>query len=220
MQNLKDKLLKAGLVTTEQAAKVETPPPPAPRERPARAETRPSGASSSSRPPPRVSGYQVPIVRAAPPVPKLAPLPGSRAHQRLEALKQQEIDEQLRGIVLQAQVEIELGEQAFYFQTRKGKLRRLNLNVEQAAKLERGELAVVERQEPAAIEHSLVPAATAEKMLALFPRSVRFFNKAGSPIGFLSESERQQSVDDSVDSPSEPAPTPDTAPAESAEPEA
>jgi len=60
------------------------------------------------------------------------------------------------------------------------------ISEEQAQLLESGRLAIVERPEPGAIEHSLVPSETAEKILALSPKSVRFFNRRGPPIGFSS----------------------------------
>jgi hypothetical protein len=66
------------------------------------------------------------------------------------------------------------------------------LTSDQAAQLERGEVAVVERYEPASIEHSLVPASVAEEMYALLPKSVRFFNRPGAPIGCLTEEEVSQ----------------------------
>ena len=81
------------------------------------------------------------------------------------------------------------GERTFYFVTRKNRLRRLEMTVEQAAALESGVLAVVERPQPGQIDHALVPAATAESLLRDYPRTVRFFNRAGEPVGFLSEDE-------------------------------
>jgi hypothetical protein len=114
-------------------------------------------------------------------------MPGSREYQRLESKKQVELDRALRELVLGAQVAVEPGETAFYFMTRKGKLRRLELTPAQAKQLEDGALAVVERPEPAQIEHSLVPAATAEQMFALSKKAVRFLNRKESPIGFMSD---------------------------------
>jgi uncharacterized protein YaiL (DUF2058 family) len=164
MQSLRDKLLKAGLVTPEQAEKAETPSP---------------------APPPKRQTYIVARPQSRPAeVPKLPPLPGSKAHQRLESKKQAELDRKLRELVQGAQVAQEPGEQTFHFVTRKGKLRRLELSSAQAALLEAGTLAVVERPEPAQLEHSLVPAKTAEDMLALSEKSVRFWNRPGAPIGF------------------------------------
>src|SRR5207249_3980151 len=73
--------------------------------------------------------------------------------------------------------------------TRRGKLRRLQLSAEQAQALEGGTLAVVERQEPDRIDHSLVGPEVAEQMFALFPKAVRFLNRPGSQVGFLTEEE-------------------------------
>lgn len=114
-------------------------------------------------------------------------MPGSKEYQRIESKKQVELDRALRELVLGAQVPNEPGETAFYFMTRKGKLRRMELTPAQAKQLEDGVLAVVERPEPAQIEHSLVPAATAEQMFALSKKSVRFLNRKESPIGFMSD---------------------------------
>jgi hypothetical protein len=91
--------------------------------------------------------------------------------------------------VLGSQVPVEAGETAFYFMTRKGKLRRLELSPAQAKQLEDGELGVVERPEPAQIEHSLVPAAAAEQMYALSKKAVRFFNRKENPVGFMNDEE-------------------------------
>lgn len=206
MQNLRDKLLKAGLVTEDQAKKVETTaparPPPSRRddERPPRREESRGPRRDEQRPrrdegrgpPPRREGgrpsFARPSAPAAPPVPKLPPMPGSREAQRLESKKQQELARALRELVLGNQVPIEIGASVFYFMTRKGKLRRLELTETQAKQLEEGALAVVERPEPAQIEHSLVPAAAAEQMYALSQKSVRFLNRKDAPIGFMDDS--------------------------------
>jgi hypothetical protein len=120
-------------------------------------------------------------------VPKLPPLPGSKAAQRMESKKQVELDRKLRELVHGGQVPIDVGATVFYFMTRKGKLRRLELTEAQARQLENGELAVVERPEPSQIEHSLVPAAVAEQMYALSKKSVRFLNRKELPIGFMTD---------------------------------
>jgi len=122
-------------------------------------------------------------------IPKLPPLAGSKASQRLEAKRQLEQDRQLRERVLAAQVAVEPGERAFYFVTRKNRLRRLELSDAQAHSLEQGRLAVVERPDPAQIEHALVPGELALALLAEFPKAVRFLNAPGSPVGFLSDEE-------------------------------
>ncbi|MBL8919508.1 MAG: DUF2058 family protein [Myxococcaceae bacterium] len=170
MQSLRDKLLKAGLVTEDAAKKAETEkhaPPPKRRE-------------------PR-DGPQRP--RPEPALPKFAPLPGSKEAHRQLAKKQLEADRELRERVLAAQVERQAGATPFYFVTRKNKLRRLELTEEQAKALEGGALAVVERPDPDQIEHALVPAAVARELLTQFPKAVRFLNTPGAAVGFLSEQE-------------------------------
>ena len=213
MQNLRDKLLKAGLVTEDQAKKVETPAPsrpasaPQPRRDeargPRRDDQRPRRDEGRGPPPRREAGRpqggrpaggRAPVA-AAPPVPKLPPMPGSREAQRLESKKQQELARALRELVTGHQVPIDVGASVFYFMTRKGKLRRLELTEAQAKQLEEGVLAVVERPEPAQIEHSLVPAAAAEQMYALSQKSVRFLNRKDAPIGFMDDSELKAQQD-------------------------
>ncbi|HVP59351.1 MAG TPA: hypothetical protein VMT11_02210 [Myxococcaceae bacterium] len=182
MQNLRDKLLKAGLVTAEQAEKATepTPRPERRRERP----DRPAPASGKT-------GGPWMVVRPQPlsTIPKLPPLAGSKASQRLEARRQLEHDRQLRERVLAAQVAVEPGERTFHFVTRKNRLRRLELSDAQAEALEQGRLAVVERPDPAQIEHALVPAELALSLVAEFPKAVRFLNAPGAPVGFLTDEE-------------------------------
>ncbi|GMU00848.1 hypothetical protein KH5H1_49680 [Corallococcus caeni] len=259
MQNLRDKLLKAGLVSEEQAKKSDSTPsaprrqednrgsaPRAPA-RPGRDENRtaggpprrddrgapprreggggpPRGAGGPPRhgaggPPRQGGGFRGPQggfgaasrpgAPAEKPIPKLPPMPGSKAYQRAESKKQVELDRALRELVLGAQVPQEPGETTFYFMTRKGKLRRMELSPAQAKQLEDGELGVVERPEPAQIEHSLVPAAAAEQMYALSAKAVRFFNRKENPVGFMNDEElkAQQAAEASgtaVETPDEP----------------
>lgn len=168
MQSLRDKLMKAGLVSKEQVEKVEERAAVPPRTK----ETKPTEPNEN-----------------APPIPKLPPLPGSREHQRLEAKKQVALDRKIRQLVLPAQVPVEVGMRTFHFVTRKGRLRRLEMSEAQAERLEKGELAVVERPEPDKIEHALVPAAVAAEILKLFPKAVRYLNLKDSPVGFMTEEE-------------------------------
>lgn len=196
MLSLKDKLLKAGLVSEEQAQKADADKAAAQKAAAERAQAARAAAArphppsrSSSSPSPR----HVPARPAAEPaIPKLPLLPGTKQWNQAEARKQQALDKQLREMVLAAQVAFEPGERVFHFQTRKGKLRRLELSVAQATLLEEGKLAVVERPDPAQIEHALVPVEVAKAMLALSERSVRFLNEAGAAVGFLSEEEIHQ----------------------------
>jgi hypothetical protein len=184
VQNLRDKLLKAGLVTTEQAEKAEKTPEAAPR--PERRSQRSERPASGGRP-----GGPMMVARLQPlaAIPKLPPLAGSKASQRLDAKRQLDQDRRLREQVLAAQVAVEPGERTFYFVTRKNRLRRLELSDAQAEALEQGRLAVVERPDPAQIEHALVPADLALALVSEFPKAVRFLNAPGSPVGFLSDEE-------------------------------
>jgi len=149
VHSLRDKLIKAGLITEARAPK--------------RAEGKPS-TSVGAQAVPRSPGT-------------------TKVQQRLSAQQQLERDKRLRELATHSQVPIESGDCAFHFVTRKGRIRRLELSPAQVKKLEEGTLAIVERPEPAQIEHSLVPAATAEEMLQLSQTSVRFYARHGAPIG-------------------------------------
>jgi hypothetical protein len=233
MQSLRDKLLKAGLVSEESAKKAEAekaakPPPRAPSssgpserrdDRPPRRDDRPPRRDDR---PPRRDDRPAPPRREAPRrdepvamrVPKLPPMQGSKEAHRLQARKQLELDKSLRDLVHANTVPVDIGATPFYFVTRKNKLRRLELTAEQAKQLEQGELAVVERPDPDKIEHALVAPAIAQQMLALSERSVRFLNKEGTKVGFLSDAEinaRASEADAPADT-SHDAPAPEAAP--------
>ena len=212
MQSLRDKLLKAGLVTEESAKKAELEkaakpaaaarPPPGDRDSRPRREDRPPPRRDDRPPPPRRDDRPPPPRREDRPppprremesrLPKLPPLQGSKEAHRLQARKQVELDRQLRELELANTVPVEPGATPFYFVTRKNKLRRLELTPEQAKRLEMGELAVVERPDPDKIEHALVAPAIAEELLKLSERAVRFLNKEGTKVGFLSDEEIHQ----------------------------
>ncbi|HLT31612.1 MAG TPA: DUF2058 family protein [Myxococcaceae bacterium] len=203
MQSLRDKLLKAGLVTEDQALKAESKivvkraPPPSPSELEGKRRSeggrgRPSGdrgrAGEGRGRPPGGRRERSPSAN----IPKLPPMPGSRAYQQAESRRQLEQAKAQRELVLAHQVEIDVGATVFYFMTRKKLLRRLELTEAQAAELEAGRLAVVERPDPDRIEHALVPAAAADALLEKFPKAVRFYNRADQPIGFMSDDEIQR----------------------------
>jgi uncharacterized protein YaiL (DUF2058 family) len=188
MQNLRDQLMKAGLVSKEQSDKAEAETARKKEEARKAREQRP--AQASSRPPPRHhghSGSSPPKYEA--PIPKLPPMPGSKAHQRLEALRQVELDRRIRELVRSQEVLPEIGDVRFHFMTRKGKLRRLEISSAQQKLLEEGKLAIAERPEPAMIEHSIIPREIAEQLITLSEKSVRFYNRDGKPIGFLTDEE-------------------------------
>lgn len=189
MQNLRDKLLKAGLVSKDQTTAAEADLDKKKEAAKKAREQRHNGGDNRPRgPAPTRPAAPASVESRIPKLPPLA-LPGSKAFQRLEALKQQELNTRIRDLVKSAEVPLDMGEVKFHFMTRKGKLRRLEISEAQAKLLEEGKLAVVERPEPAMIEHSLVPREAAEKLLPLSEKAVRFYNRDGKPIGFLSDEE-------------------------------
>lgn len=62
----------------------------------------------------------------------------------------------------------------FYFVARGGKVRKLLVSDEMAARLSAGRVAIVERAEGDATEHAIVDRATAERIDAIDPAAVRF----------------------------------------------
>jgi uncharacterized protein YaiL (DUF2058 family) len=238
MQSLRDKLLKAGLVTEESAKKAEAEKAAMPAARPPSAERRDDRPRREDRPsqrrddrpsqrrddrppqrrddrppPPRRDGPPPPRREAESRVPKLPPLQGSKEAHRLQARKQVELDRAMRELVLANTVPVEPGATPFYFVTRKNKLRRLELTEAQAKRLELGELAVVERPDPDKIDHALVTPAIAEQLLKLSERAVRFLNKEGAKVGFLTDEEIHQRASE-ADAPAEPEAPAASAPAE------
>lgn len=205
MQSLKDKLMKAGLVTEADAKRAEAEKKAAPT-RPQRAPEREHADCRSPRSEARI--------------PKLPPMAGSKEANRLIAKQQLETDRAIREKVLAGQVAIEPGATVFYFVTRKNKLRRLELSEAQAKLLQDGQLAVVERPDPDKIEHALVPPQVAEELLALSQKAVRFLNKAGAQVGFLSDEEIHERATEADAPESDEASSPEVVAAPSAAPAA
>jgi uncharacterized protein YaiL (DUF2058 family) len=173
MQSLRDKMIQAGLIKAGGGGAGPEAPRAAPRR--SQAPGRRDGPRREERTEARI--------------PKLPPLPGSKEAHRQQARKQLELERAIRERVLAAQVPPDPGASTFHFVTRKNRLRRLELTEAQAALLQSGALAVVERPDPDRIEHALVPAAVAEELLALSARTVRFLNRPGAQVGFLSDEE-------------------------------
>src|SRR5438477_7324856 len=107
MQNLREKLLKAGLVSADQAKQAEDrkkaeetnrhrPAPERPRPAPERPHRPEAAPTHEARPESRI--------------PKLPPLPGSREHRRLISKQQVELDRRIRELVTSAQVALEGGD--------------------------------------------------------------------------------------------------------------
>src|SRR5688500_13102090 len=107
MQNLRDQLLKAGLISEGQSQ------PARPREQ---AKPKPPAANA-----PRPEREARPARQA--PIPRLPPLPvpNNKEIQRLDARKQVELDRQMRELVTSSQLAVEPGEHTFFFVTRKNR---------------------------------------------------------------------------------------------------
>ena len=125
MQSLRDKLLKAGLVTEESAKKAEAEKAAMPAARapsaerredrprrddrpPQRRDDRPPQRRDDRPPPPRRDGPPPPRREAESRVPKLPPLQWSKEAHRLQARKQVELDRAMRELVLAVRIEREL----------------------------------------------------------------------------------------------------------------
>jgi uncharacterized protein YaiL (DUF2058 family) len=106
--------------------------------------------------------------------------PGETPEQRSTRLNKEQTQKRTKiaEIVSQARVETKMGEHTFFFTTRSKKMRRLLLEEADRAKLEKGELAVVEWPNQPDFPWAVVPRAIAERILAIDPVAVRFFMKS------------------------------------------
>jgi len=166
MQNLRDKLLKAGLVTEKQAKEAE--------ERPAR-KHREREAKESAEEKQRREAF---AAREA----ELAEERRRDAAKAAEARMQSERARQLRQIVESQRLREPPGETSFHFVKRSGKIARLAVSAETAKMLESGAAAVVE--DPGQPEHAVVPAETARRIYEIDPKAIRFWCGPDKPIGF------------------------------------
>ncbi|MFW5878210.1 MAG: DUF2058 family protein [Myxococcota bacterium] len=184
MNSLRDKLLKAGLVSEEDAARAEA--------QSAKKEKRKS-RQGTSRAPSRDRG-----ACKGPPLPReqrLTPeelaaaearrkereqrkaLEREREENRRRAAEQQAKAADLRRIAQHLCVEVK-GEEVFHFTTRRRKLQRMLVTEEAVAGLERGELAIVENPLPHALEYVVVSREGAEAVREIEPRALRFYNRS------------------------------------------
>ncbi len=172
MQNLRDKLLKAGLVSADDVKKAEQkrPPRPEPRREP-RSESRSESEEERK-------------VREA-----FAAREAEKAEERKreaakahEARMQSQRAKALQALVREHKMQDALGEVAFHYVKRSGKIGKLALKAELAGLLEKGQAAVVE--DPGQPECVVVPAKAAEKFYAVDPKSIRFWAGPDKPVGF------------------------------------
>ena len=170
MQNLRDKLLKAGLVSQEQVKKAETKAPkarpPAPPHRPAPQtdEERQRQEAFAAHEAEKAAARQTELDKLA------------------EARAQSERARSLRALVEEHALREPPGEVTFHYKKRGSKLGRLAVSPETAALLEKGQVAVVE--DPGKPDPALVPAHAARAAYKIDPRAIFFWAGPDKPIGF------------------------------------
>jgi uncharacterized protein YaiL (DUF2058 family) len=160
MQNLRDKLLKAGLVTEDQAKAVERPPK---KQQPSAAERQAQEAFRA---------------REA----ELAEERRKEAAKQAEARMQSERARKLRALVEEHRLREPPGEVAFHSVKRSGKIGRVAISAETAKKLESGNAAVVD--DPGSPDAAVVSAEAAKQVYAVDPAAIRFWSGPEKPIGF------------------------------------
>ncbi len=100
-----------------------------------------------------------------------------REENRRRAAEQRAKANDIRMVAEHLSVDVS-GDVVFHFTTRKKKLQRMLVSKEAAGRLENGELAIIEHPMPHAIEFSVVPREGADAVLKIDPRAVRFFNRS------------------------------------------
>ncbi len=172
MQNLRDKLLKAGLVSQDQVKKAEEKPKPKARP-PAPAPQKLQVADEEERQ--RREAFAVHDA-------EVAEARRKEAAKVAEARMQSERARTLRSLVQQHKLTGTLGEVSFHYVKRSGKIGKLALTPELAGLLEGGEAAVVE--DPGQPECVVVPSAAAEIFYKVDPKAIRFWAGPQKPMGF------------------------------------
>jgi uncharacterized protein YaiL (DUF2058 family) len=179
MQNLRDKLLKAGLVDQKQVQDAErkgrSDKPKASFKERARVE------SDEER-----QRREAFAAREA----EQAEERRKEAAKRAEARMQSERAHRLRALVEAHRLREPPGDSAFHFVKRSGKIARLALSAETAKLLETGAAAVVE--DPGQPEHAVVPSEAAKRIYEVDKQAVRFWFGPEKPIGFELDDEQQQ----------------------------
>jgi uncharacterized protein len=169
MQNLRDKLLKAGLVTEKQAQEAEKG-----QKRP-RATVKAKEDALSAEERQRQEAF---AQREA----EISEERKKEAARKAEARMQSERALRLRQLVETNRVREPPGEVNFHFVKRSGKIGRLAVSPETAKLLESGAAAVVE--DPGQPEHAVVPSEAAKRIYQVDAQAIRFWMGPEKPIGF------------------------------------
>ena len=173
MQNLRDKLLKAGLVTEGQVKNAEKRQAPKPGPRPTTANTPPTPATLAER-----QAQEAFRARDA----EVSEERRKDLAKHAEAKAQSERARSLRALVEQHRLREPIGEAQFHFVRRSGKIGRLLVSPATAKLLEDGAAAVVEN--PGQPDPAVLPADVAKQAYRIDPRAIFFWNGPQKPIGF------------------------------------
>ena len=169
MQNLRDKLLKAGLVSEKQAQEA------AREQRPPKQQHRAREQQVSREEQQRREAF---AAREA----ELAEERRKEAAKVAEARMQSERARRLRQLVESHRVKSEKPEATFHYVRRSGKIGRLDVTLDLQGKLESGAAAVVE--DPGSPDCAVVLADAARRIYEVDPQAIRFWFGPEKPIGF------------------------------------
>jgi len=169
MQNLRDKLLKAGLVTEKQAQEAAKQQR---QDSPKKHRAREKQVSEEERQ--RREAFAAREV-------ELAEERRKEAAKQAEARMQSERARRLRQLVETHRIR-EAGEVSFHYVRRSGKIGRLDVSLETQKNLEQGAAAVVE--DPGSPDCAVVPGEAAKRVYEVDPQAIRFWYGPEKPIGF------------------------------------
>jgi uncharacterized protein YaiL (DUF2058 family) len=169
MQNLRDKLLKAGLVSEKQANEA------AREKRPPKQQHRAREEQLSAEEQQRRDAFAAHEAEQAEERRK-------EAAKVAEARMQSERARRLRQLVESNRLKDKKGEITFHYVRRSGKIGRLDVSAELQQKLESGAAAVVE--DPGSPDCAVVMAEAAKRIYEVDPHAIRFWFGPEKPIGF------------------------------------
>jgi uncharacterized protein YaiL (DUF2058 family) len=156
MQNLRDQLLRAGLITEEQKQRAEAEPAPRDHRRPKGAREKPKN-EAEKHPKPQISKKAL----MKQPVNRMIDLSDPRLLKIFQAIEEHRLRESPKGDI------------AFHFPLRDGRVRKIFVKQSVFEGLESGALAIVENGE--AEKHQIVAAAAVLPIREVDPEAVRFF---------------------------------------------
>ncbi len=163
MSSLREQLLKAKLITKEDAQKVE---------RDKRKERKQMGArgllTEKEKEQQRLEQQRA----------EQAVRDREREQQRQQTLKQREVAAQVRELILRHAVTQNIrGPRRFYYVNLDRRLPCMMISNQAADRLEQGELAIIELRDGSRLLTSIVPRDIALKLIELAPEAVVFFNR-------------------------------------------